>query len=190
MNTKKKVSLTATLSKSCQLKKSLLLLKLQSLRQKILIFLHHGIDFDQLKESFLIDIKERRFARGASTLTMQTARTLFLSTDKTITRKIQEAIITLIMEIVLPKKRIFALYLNYAELGEGIYGVEAASQYYYHKSSSNLSAYQSILLAATISAPHISNCAHPDARLQHRAKVVYNKVRTLPPETKKAILGK
>jgi len=152
-------------------------------------FSHHGFDLGQIKESFFVNIKQMKIARGASTITMQTARTLFLHPKKTFTRKAQEAIITVIMELVLSKKRIFELYLNYAELGDGLFGVESATRFYYHKNSSDLSISQSICLAASISAPGISNCAHPDLRLQRRVKIVYNKMKLLSLQTKKAILA-
>ncbi len=116
-------------------------------------FKHHGIDFTQLKESLMIDLKQMRYARGASTITMQTARTLFLTPEKTIRRKVKELLITLIMESLLPKNRIFELYLNYAEFGPGIFGVEASCNYYFHKSSSKLTVYEAVSIAAAIPSP-------------------------------------
>jgi len=142
-------------------------------------FKHHGIDFTQLKESFIIDLKQMRYARGASTITMQTTRTLFLSPEKTIRRKAKELFITLIMELLLPKERIFELYLNYAELGPGIFGVEAACNYYFHKSSSKLTVYEAISIAAAIPSPTNFNPAKPDAKLLRRIRIIYNKFKLL-----------
>lgn len=140
-------------------------------------FHHHGIDFTQLKESLLIDIKEMRYARGASTITMQTARNLFLNPEKKLIRKIKEIFITFIMEALLSKKRILELYLNYSELGPGIFGVEAACQHYFHKSSSRLTVYEAVSIAAAIPSPTYFNPAKPNAKLLRRIRIIYNKFR-------------
>lgn len=114
---------------------------------------HHGFDFDQIKIAIRINWKKKRFAYGGSTLTQQLARTLYLSPSKNILRKLKEAMITLWMEWALPKKRILELYLNVVEWGDGIFGAEAASRIYYHKSAHDLSPEESVALVSILPSP-------------------------------------
>ena len=94
-----------------------------------------------------------RFARGASTITMQLAKNLYLSNSKNPLRKIKEVIITIQLEKYLSKQRIFEIYLNSIEWGNGIFGAEAASRYYFGKSASSLNLQESAMLAASIPSP-------------------------------------
>jgi monofunctional biosynthetic peptidoglycan transglycosylase len=116
-------------------------------------YLHEGIDMDELKESIKKNWDEGRFARGASTITQQLAKNLFLSTKKSIWRKIREYFIAQSLEETLSKNRIFHLYLNLIEFGPGVFGVEAASRYYWGKSANQLSAEEMIRLTAIIPRP-------------------------------------
>ncbi len=116
-------------------------------------FSHYGIDWIELKESIKKDIKKKRFVRGASTISQQVAKNLYLSPRKTIFRKFLEIIIALKLEMFLSKNRILEIYLNIAEWGNGIYGAESASQFYFGKSAKELSPYESASLASILPNP-------------------------------------
>ncbi|MBP7552770.1 MAG: transglycosylase domain-containing protein [Spirochaetes bacterium] len=116
-------------------------------------FEHNGVDVAALNEAMAVN-KELGYAyRGGSTITQQLARTLFLSPKKLYLRKYLEIIIAVEMEIALPKERILELYLNYAEWGNGIFGVETASYKYYKKSVNKLSGDQLARLVTILSSP-------------------------------------
>jgi monofunctional glycosyltransferase len=114
---------------------------------------HSGIDWDALENAYKRNERSGRVRFGGSTITMQLAKNLFLSNDRSYLRKVKEAILTFRLEKQLPKKRILDLYLNIIELGEGIFGVEAASRHYFRKAASQLSRDEAIRLAAIISSP-------------------------------------
>jgi monofunctional biosynthetic peptidoglycan transglycosylase len=114
---------------------------------------HKGIDFDELKESIKKNIREKRLARGGSTITQQLAKNLYLSTEKSIVRKIKEYWIARRLEKSLSKDRIFELYLNVIEFGSGIFGVQEASQHYFKRDVSELNVEQIIRLTAIIPSP-------------------------------------
>ncbi len=116
-------------------------------------FAHYGIDWTELKEALKKEIRKKRFVRGASTVTQQVARNLYLSPQKTIWRKILEVLIALKMEVYLPKRRILEIYLNIAEWGKGIFGAEAASQWYFKKRASELTPHESASLASILPNP-------------------------------------
>jgi len=120
-------------------------------------WVHKGFDFYEIRESIRRNIERGGFARGASTITQQLAKNLFLSTEKTITRKLKEAILTYRIERALSKRRILEIYLNVIEWGEDIYGIEAASRVYFGKRASRLDAAESALLAAMIPNPRRFN---------------------------------
>ena len=114
---------------------------------------HHGIDFHEAKEAIEKNMEKGGYARGFSTITMQLARNLYLSREKTLFRKTVEIIITWEMEWLLPKRRILELYLNVIEWGPQVYGAEAASQYYFQTSAGALTNEQAAFLAAIIPNP-------------------------------------
>ncbi|HOT63379.1 MAG TPA: transglycosylase domain-containing protein [Treponemataceae bacterium] len=114
---------------------------------------HHGIVPAAIKNAWQINREIGRPMYGGSTITMQTARTIFLVPEKSYLRKYLEVIVALEMEVVLGKKRIFELYMNYAEWGKGVFGVEAASVYHYGTSVYNLSTDQRIRLVTLLSSP-------------------------------------
>ncbi len=115
--------------------------------------IHNGIDYTALYEVLKASIRKRRLIRGASTITMQLAKNLYLSPEKTITRKIKEMIIATSIENNLPKWRIFEIYLNIIELGKGIFGVESACKYYFGKSSRYVSKWQAASISAIMPFP-------------------------------------
>lgn len=114
---------------------------------------HYGIDYFEMRESIRKNMHKKRFARGFSTITMQLAKNLYLSRNKTIFRKALEILIALKMEQDLSKDRILEIYLNIIEWGPGVYGAEAAAQHYFRKTASALNAEESAFLAAIIPNP-------------------------------------
>jgi monofunctional biosynthetic peptidoglycan transglycosylase len=114
---------------------------------------HNGIDYFELKEAIKRNLKEGRKARGASTITQQLAKNLFLSTEKSYSRKAKEFVLAQRLEKHLSKNRIFSLYLNIIELGKGIFGVAAASEYYFKKPLGRLNLEEIVRLAAVIPKP-------------------------------------
>jgi monofunctional biosynthetic peptidoglycan transglycosylase len=114
---------------------------------------HRGIDFTELKEAIKKNWEKGRYVRGGSTITQQLAKNLYLSPQKNILRKIKEYFIARRLEAHLGKKRIFSLYLNIIELGPGIYGVQAASIYYFKKNVDELELEEIVRLTAVIPRP-------------------------------------
>jgi monofunctional biosynthetic peptidoglycan transglycosylase len=132
---------------------------------------HHGIDLKELN-NVIDDALEGEKTRGASTITMQTAKNLFLWNGRSFVRKAAELPLAAYLDLVLPKQRILEIYLNIAEWGDGIFGVEAAAQRYFKRSASKLSARQAALLAVTLPAPGTRNPAKPGPGLQRLAGVI------------------
>lgn len=114
---------------------------------------HEGIDWFELKESIKKDIRKWKFVRGASTITQQLAKNLYLSTSKDPVRKLKEIIIATALEDELSKNRILELYLNIVEWGDGIFGIEAASLAYFGKHASDISREEASRLAAVLPSP-------------------------------------
>lgn len=114
---------------------------------------HNGFDWYEVQESINKNIEQRRAARGASTITQQLAKNLYLSTSKDPVRKVKEAIITLLLEESLSKPRILELYVNSIEWGRGIFGIESASQTFFGKPASELTVEEGARLAAVIPSP-------------------------------------
>ena len=114
---------------------------------------HHGFDWFEFKESIERNFEEGRAARGASTITQQLVKNLYLSPSKNPLRKMKEWILTWYMEQELSKSRILEIYLNVIEWGDGVYGIEAASHYYFDKTASDLHREECARLAAIIPSP-------------------------------------
>jgi monofunctional glycosyltransferase len=128
---------------------------------------HHGFDVDSM-----LDAAERsnsRPMRGASTLTQQVAKNLFLWSGRSIIRKGLEAVYTVLIEALWPKRRILEMHLNIAEFGNGIYGAEAASQRLFQKSAANLTMSEASLLAAVLPSPRKRSPLNPSAAVIERA---------------------
>jgi monofunctional glycosyltransferase len=114
---------------------------------------HEGFDFEAMQKALEKDIKKKKFKAGGSTISQQLAKNLYLSPSKNPVRKLKEAILTWRMERQLSKRRIMELYLNVAEWGDGIYGIEAAARKHYGKSAVALTAREAATLAAVIPNP-------------------------------------
>lgn len=114
---------------------------------------HPGYDLDAMLGAMEKNKRRGKVVSGGSTITQQLAKNLFLSGERSYLRKGQEFIITNMLELLLDKQRIFEIYLNSVEWGEGVFGVEAAAQHYFHISAANLSAGQAARLASALPAP-------------------------------------
>jgi len=152
---------------------------------------HHGFDYEAIQRAWDQAQKEADkeakqegendswlpnmpdFKRGASTISQQLAKNLYLSSERSFMRKGQEAIITYFMERNLTKRRILELYLNVIEWGDGIYGAEAASQYYFHKPAASLNAREGAFLSAMIPNPRtVFNPQIDPKRVARRQRVI------------------
>jgi len=142
---------------------------------------HDGLDYQQIKESIEVNLERREFARGASTITQQLAKNLYLSPSKNPIRKHRELLIARRLEADLSKQRILEIYLNVIEWGDGIYGAEAAARAYFGKSAADLSPSESALLAAAISNPRSLNPGRPTAKLRRRQAMVMRRMGAVTP---------
>lgn len=116
-------------------------------------FKHFGFDFQAAREAWDRNKKAGRIRFGASTISNQVARSVFLTTDRNYLRKYMEMQVTLIMEVLMSKRRMLELYLNYVEWGKGIFGIETASLHYYGKSCARISSEQSMRLVSILTNP-------------------------------------
>lgn len=142
---------------------------------------HDGVDYDQLKESMEVNLERGEFVRGASTITQQLAKNLYLSPAKNPIRKLRELLIARRLEAELSKQRILELYLNVIEWGDGIYGAEAAARTYFGKAAADLGPQESALLAAAIINPRILTPGHPTARLRRRQQMIMRRMGAVTP---------
>jgi monofunctional biosynthetic peptidoglycan transglycosylase len=144
---------------------------------------HDGVDVEQLKESIEANLEKGKAARGGSTITQQLAKNLYLSPSKNPLRKLRELLIARRLEASLSKRRIFEIYLNVIEWGDGIYGAEAASRVYFGRSAAALSPEEAALLAGAIINPRVHSPAHPTARLRRRQQIILRRMGLVtPPE--------
>jgi monofunctional biosynthetic peptidoglycan transglycosylase len=116
-------------------------------------FQHHGFDWIEMQKVLQEDMKRQKLGRGGSTITQQLVKNLFLSTERSFLRKGAEFALVPMVEAILTKQRILELYLNVIEWGAGVYGAEAASEYYYRVHASQVGREQAARLAAIIPAP-------------------------------------
>lgn len=135
---------------------------------------HEGFDYEALEQAFEKNLKEGRFAAGASTISQQLTKNLFLSPEKSITRKLKEAILTWRMEHTLPKRRILELYVNVAEWGDGIFGIEAAARHHFRKSASQLTSMEAARLAAVLPNPIRFNPTGDQKYVTFRANLIHS----------------
>jgi monofunctional glycosyltransferase len=138
---------------------------------------HGGLDWGELRAAARRDLEERRVARGGSTITQQLAKNLFLGDARTVTRKLTEVFLALRMERTLSKRRIFELYLNLIEWGDGVFGAEAAARRYFGVSAADLSPRQALLLAAVIINPHRYRVLEPSRRIERRVRMIASRMR-------------
>ena len=142
---------------------------------------HWGLDTVELKKAFAEKQQGKGKAkpRGASTITQQLAKNLFLWNGRSYTRKAIEAMLAVAIELTWPKKRILEVYLNIAQFGDGIFGAAAASQAFYHQPAKQLNKAQSAALASVLPRPAISNVNKPDSRLIKKQQWVLKQMKQL-----------
>jgi len=139
---------------------------------------HEGIDVKAVKDAIKYDLEKKSFARGASTITQQVAKNLFLSREKSITRKIKEIILAKRMEQELTKGRIIELYLNVVELGPMVYGIGHGARYYFGKPASALTPRECAFLAAMLPGPRVAYNPYKNlARVSKRSDMILGLLR-------------
>lgn len=133
---------------------------------------HDGFDIDGMEQALERSLKKGSVA-GGSTISQQLSKNLYLSPSKNPVRKIKEAILTWRIENTLSKRQILEIYLNIAEWGDGIFGIEAAARHYYHKSAKNLTAQEAARLAAVLPNPIKYNPTGNQKYVKNRARIIY-----------------
>jgi monofunctional biosynthetic peptidoglycan transglycosylase len=133
---------------------------------------NNGYETDAILQAWEKNKARGKIVRGGSTITQQLARNLFLSREKSYIRKGQELIITWMLETLMDKERIFEIYLNSVEWGNGVYGAEAAARYYFKTSAANLTAGQSARLAVMLPRPKYFDEHRTSSYLTQRARVI------------------
>jgi len=136
---------------------------------------HFGFDIKQIK-LVLSEKSKGGFSRGASTITQQTVKNLFLSPSRSFVRKGVEAWLSLWMELIVPKHRILEIYVNFAQFGKRVFGVGAAAKHYFGVEASQLTPEQSALIAAALPTPSRSNPARPSKYLKERADYILDQM--------------
>ena len=137
---------------------------------------HEGFDWEGIQKAYEKNMRRGKIVAGGSTISQQLAKNLFLSTKRTPWRKLEEAIITLMLEAVMDKRRIFEIYLNVIEWGNGVFGAEAAAKHYYQVSAGQLSTEQAAKLAATVPNPRYYD-GHREARgLLRKAEIIQSRM--------------
>jgi hypothetical protein len=158
-------------------------------------FRHRGFDNEAIRDSISDNLKAGHFVRGGSTLTMQLAKNLYLSRDKTLSRKLQEAVLTLLLEERLSKQDILELYLNVVEFGPGIYGIRQGAQHYFNSHPGELSLGQALFFGSILPRPkanHFSDTGALNAgwaqHLQYLMKIA-RKIKRIGDDELEAGLG-
>lgn len=140
---------------------------------------HNGFDFIEIKKA-MKENETRKRKRGASTISQQTAKNVFLWPASSWIRKGFEVYFTWLIELCWSKERIMEVYLNSIEMGKGIYGAEAAARHKFKTTASKLTAGQSALIAATLPNPIRFDSAHPSSYIQHRQKQILKLMKLVP----------
>jgi monofunctional biosynthetic peptidoglycan transglycosylase len=138
---------------------------------------HEGVDVKGMREALERNLKRRKLTHGGSTITQQLAKNLYLSPSRNPLRKLREYFIARSLEKHLSKKRILEIYLNVVEMGERVYGAEAASRFYFDRSAASLSPSQAALLAGCLPNPRVMNPGDPNKRLRARQNMILSRMR-------------
>lgn len=136
---------------------------------------HTGFDWNAMN-MVIGELNEGGAPRGASTISMQVAKNLFLWPGRSYVRKAIEAYLTLYIEVLLPKRRIMELYLNIAEWGPGLYGAEAAARHHFGKPAARLTGREAALLAVTLPSPLRWSASEPSGYIANRASVIQRRI--------------
>lgn len=137
---------------------------------------HEGFDWEGIQKAYQKNLKKGRIVAGGSTISQQLAKNLFLSGRRSPFRKIEEAAITVMLEAVMDKRRIFEIYLNVIEWGDGVFGAEAAARHYYHVSAAQLNAFQAAKLAAMVPNPRYYDKHREAAGLQRKTGIILDRM--------------
>ncbi|MDP3842397.1 MAG: monofunctional biosynthetic peptidoglycan transglycosylase [Oxalobacteraceae bacterium] len=137
---------------------------------------HQGVDWDALEKAYEKNIRKGRVVAGGSTITQQLAKNLFLSGSRSYFRKAQELAIAYMLEFWMSKERIFEIYLNVVEWGNGVFGAEAGARHYYRTSAANLSARQAARLAAMLPNPRYYDSHRGSAYLARRTGLILRRL--------------
>jgi monofunctional biosynthetic peptidoglycan transglycosylase len=137
---------------------------------------HEGFDWDGIQKAIEKNQKKGKIVAGGSTISQQLAKNLFLTPSKTPWRKAEEAIITLMLEAVWSKQRIFEVYLNVIEWGDGVFGAEAAARHYYGISAAQLSAEQAARLAGMVPSPRFYDRNRSAPGLTRKTQVILGRM--------------
>lgn len=149
---------------------------------------HKGIDTKGMREALERDWKRRKITHGGSTITQQLAKNLYLSPSRNPIRKLREYFITRSLEKHLSKKRILEIYLNVVEMGERVYGAEAAARHYFDKSAASLSPREAALLAGCLPNPRVMNPGKPNKRLRARQRMILSRMKRWGYEFEREVL--
>lgn len=137
---------------------------------------HEGFDWEGIQKAYEKNLKKGKIVAGGSTISQQLAKNLFLSGKRTPWRKLEEATITVMLEKMMDKQRIFEIYLNVIEWGNGVFGAEAAARHYYHISAAQLSAPQAAKLAAMVPNPRYYD-KHREAKgLMRKTEIILGRM--------------
>jgi monofunctional glycosyltransferase len=139
-------------------------------------YAHGAFDWREVSAAADESLRSGRVLRGASTITQQVARNLWLGTERSASRKVKEAVLAVKLERAVPKRRILALYLNVAEWGDGVFGAEAAAQARFDIPAAALTTAQAALLAAMLPAPRRADLDHPSRWLARRSRRVVDRL--------------
>ena len=137
---------------------------------------HEGFDWEAIQSAYEKNLRKGEVVAGGSTISQQLAKNLFLSGRRTPWRKAEEALITLIIENVMSKRRIFEIYLNIIEWGEGVFGAQAAAHYYYGTSAANLGPEQAARLAAMVPKPRFYDRVRETPLLERRTAIILERM--------------
>ncbi|RXZ44989.1 monofunctional biosynthetic peptidoglycan transglycosylase [Crenobacter cavernae] len=138
---------------------------------------HEGFDWNGIEAAFEKNMKQGKIVAGGSTISQQLAKNLFLSSRKTPWRKLEEAAITVMLEAVLDKRRIFEIYLNVIEWGNGVFGAEAASRHYFGGSAARLAPAQAARLAAMVPNPRFYDARRNAPGLAKKSRIIQRRMR-------------
>jgi monofunctional biosynthetic peptidoglycan transglycosylase len=133
---------------------------------------HDGFDWDGIEKAMQKNLRRGRIVAGGSTISQQLAKNLFLSGERSILRKVEEAVITVMLEALLPKRRILELYCNVIEWGDGVFGAEAAARHYYRMPASSLGPAQAARLAAMVPNPRLYDRLRETPGLARRTGII------------------
>ncbi|HYA19504.1 MAG TPA: monofunctional biosynthetic peptidoglycan transglycosylase [Burkholderiales bacterium] len=140
---------------------------------------HEGFDWEGIEQAYEKNIRKGKIVAGGSTISQQLAKNLFLSSNRTPWRKAEEALITMMLEFMMDKKRILEIYLNTIEWGNGIFGAEAAARHYYGVSAAELSREQAARLAAMVPKPRFYDRHRNTSWLNSRTEIILERMNTV-----------